>query len=931
MLRITKSKSAGAAVDYFRKALRSADYYMEGREVTGLWHGLAASRLGLTGQVRDKDFIAVLNNRTPDGQKLTARDRPNRVPMIDFTFNAPKSVSLLWAMTQDDRFVQAHNIAVNEAMVEVERNMETRVRRGNAAFSEKSRKTGNAIWASFQQDTARPVDGTPDPHLHTHCTLVNATFDPVEKRYKAVEIKNIVGERSYYEAVYHAALASEFRKIGYEIERHGKWWDIAGVPRALIEKFSQRTQEIEAAAEKAGEISAAQKAALGVRTRSEKEEEIGTADIQTIVATRLDVKERGVLQRVVRKAAKGGATATRKSLSDIWSYGIDKAFERSSIAFEKRVMDDALRFGFGDVRLADMKVMASRATLVRGNLNGRSIISTQEMLALEERMIAIGRKGRASCKRLGHADYEISKDFLNDRQRLAIHHIWQSRDRIMIVEGDAGVGKTSGVLAEATAGIKAAGYKVATFAPTSGAVRELSKAVKAPAYTVARLLKDTRLQDTLSGGVFMVDEAGQLGVRDMTALFEIADKRHCRIILSGDTKQHGAIAAGDAMRLLQKRCGLKTARVTEIVRQKGAYRDAVAALANGDMKTGWKRLEKMGAIIEISGVERFDKVAMDYIGEVGTGRSALVVAPTHREKDAITERIRSGLKHTGALKQRDKQIHRLEDTKWTQAERRDGDLYETGMIVKAFQNMPSGIKRGERLQVIAKDDRGIPIIQAEDGRVCALPLAKAEHFKVYREASLPLAAGDLVRITEQGRDVRGRRLATGTILELKSINRNQEMLFTNGIKLDARFGHLDHGYCSTSYAAQGRTVDTVIASMGAQSEAAIYREQFYVTASRGRSAVRIYTDDREAIGRAISNSSQRLSATELFEGLSSNKDKVERQAHLKGLSVRLAADDKHRIGKTRNGFEANATPEPHVIANKSQMEKVNEPRRGIDI
>ena len=168
----------------------------------------------------------------------------------------------------------------------------------------------------------------------------------------------------------------------------------------------------------------------------------------------------------------------------------------------------------------------------------------------------------------------------------------------------------------------------------------------------------------------------------------------------------------------------------------------------------------MGAVIETQGENRFDEVAADYIGEAELGRSVLVVAPTHREKDAISDRIRRQLSLSGKLGDDGRDVLRLRDTRWTEAERRDADRYQSGMVVKTFQNMP-GLKAGSRLNVVGRGEHGVVLVWTPDGDERALPLDRAKHFKVYRRETLSLAEGDLVRLTEQGVARDGQKLPTG--------------------------------------------------------------------------------------------------------------------------------------------------------------------------
>ncbi len=107
MLRITSSESPQAAKEYYGQALSRGDYYFQGQEITGHWNGRAAASLGLDGPVGHEDFLRLMDNLRPDGRQLTARNVANRRPGYDFTFDVPKSVSLLYALGHEERVLSA--------------------------------------------------------------------------------------------------------------------------------------------------------------------------------------------------------------------------------------------------------------------------------------------------------------------------------------------------------------------------------------------------------------------------------------------------------------------------------------------------------------------------------------------------------------------------------------------------------------------------------------------------------------------------------------------------------------------------------------------------------------------------------------------------------------------------------------------------------
>ena len=174
MIRISQQDSAAAAKSYYSKA----DYYSEGQELVGSWGGKGADRLGLSGTVDKQSFERLCDNLDPKtGKQLTVRTRAERRVGYDFTFSVPKSVSLLYGRTGDHHILDAFRTSVNETMREMEGEMKTRVRTGR---QDGDRVTGNMVWGEFIHTTSRPVDGIPDPQLHSHVFVFNSTWDEEE-------------------------------------------------------------------------------------------------------------------------------------------------------------------------------------------------------------------------------------------------------------------------------------------------------------------------------------------------------------------------------------------------------------------------------------------------------------------------------------------------------------------------------------------------------------------------------------------------------------------------------------------------------------------------------------------------------------------------------------------------------------------------------
>ncbi|MBV8969320.1 MAG: relaxase domain-containing protein [Verrucomicrobia bacterium] len=194
MLNIEVNRSAEGVERYFDRELAVSDYLMK---EPGVWAGRAADRLGLRGPVERTQFVALLRNEDPtDGKRLTARMNTSRLENGEtvsnrqvgygLVFGVPKSLSMYLAITGDQVAENIARSAVDETMRAMEIEMLCKVRKGGL---DEDRRTGEMLYSKFFHRDSRPIDGLSDPHWHVHCFVHNATFDPVEKRWKAGQFR----------------------------------------------------------------------------------------------------------------------------------------------------------------------------------------------------------------------------------------------------------------------------------------------------------------------------------------------------------------------------------------------------------------------------------------------------------------------------------------------------------------------------------------------------------------------------------------------------------------------------------------------------------------------------------------------------------------------------------------------------------------------
>lgn len=918
MLRMTVCTNAKGAIDYFDHSLSIGDYYVKGQECVGLWHGKGAWTLGLKNlespaEVTRKQFSALAMNTHPTkGGPLTERTTGNRRIGYDINFHPPKSVTLVNEIARDQAMEYAVRSTVREIMEQMEADMKCRVRVGGA---EHDRNVGNLCWAEFIHFTARPVDGIPDPHLHAHCFTFNAVWDGVEQKWKAGQFGDLKRDAPFYEACFHSRLAEKIVAAGYTIERRGKSWEISHVPDEAIRICSRRTSEIEAKAKELGITDAEAKSKLGAKTRKHKQLDIPIDELRQTWRERLGPKLVAAIEKGSKVGRGGIGFGIEKSAEKAIDYAVGVSFERQSVISDKELLTAAMRRSVGAVSLGELQqLLETDARFIRKESDGVKRITTKEIMAEEERMIAFARDGRGTQNAIA-PDHVIKDQRLNEQQRAAVMHTLQSNDRVVMIQGGAGTGKTT-LMTEAINAMNGSWLKrqvvgdIATvLAPSADASRGVLRDEGFKnADTLAKFLVSKKMQDAASGGVLWIDEAGLVGSRTMAKVCEIAEKIGARIILSGDPAQHRAVERGDPLRLFRDYAGVEPSYVTEIQRQRGLYKSAVEHLNRGEIAQGFDGLKKLGCFHEAKEEIAHKQIAYDYVTSIQKKQSSLIVSPTHAECRKITQAVRTELEERKEIRGKARKYDRFEDLRWTQAEKEQRDLYQKGMVVQFHQNVP-GFTAGKHYSVIGRIPGGGVLVSGAK----LLPCERAKQFNVYQhhKKDTELKRGDMVRITANGKSVhapsrplsRPHALNNGSTYKVAGFTPRGHIRLTNGWVIDKNYGHLTHAYCTTSHSSQGKTVDRIFLAESASSFGAASAEQFLVSVSRARKECIIYTDDLDGLRRNVEKHLMRPMAVEL-----SDKHESERLEEL----AKKAAQERAR-GRSRE-FEK----EKHQRVNREQ-------------
>jgi conjugative relaxase-like TrwC/TraI family protein len=881
MLNITAQQNSACAKAYFAKS----DYYasVDEQEILGQWGGRAAAMLELSGKVDKPSFDRLCDNLHPKtGQPLTRITREDRRVGYDFTWSAPKSISVLQALTGDESIMNAWRDSVRATMDEMESEMQVRVRKNG---QDTDRTTGNWVWSEFVHLTSRPVNNVPCPQLHSHIFCQNMSFDAAEGQWKAGQFGAIKTCGYYWQSVQQARFALKLEELGFSTRPTKDAFEIVGVPQSVIQKFSQRTSVIERIAAKLGITDAKRKAALAATTREKKNDTIPYRELLTVWDGWLTPEERAALLEVSDKARPRSVTAENERHA---TFAIDHTFERTSIAEQRRLLTLALRHGVGRVAPEGVRAEIDAHGLLTREIDGKVWVTTKEVLADERQMLAFANKGKGACWPIATSGPIRFRDGRLDRDQLrAVRHVLNSNDRVMLIMGQAGTGKTA-LAREAVTQIEDRGKPVVILAPSAQASRGVLRDQEGfkEADTLARFLLDENMQEAAKDGVVWLDEAGLVATHDMVRLFDLAGKLNARIVAVGDHHQMASVGRGAAFRALQEIAKLPVAEVAEIKRQiVPAYRDAVKSLAKGKAAEGFDKLDKLGWIKLLPAWDQYRPVAEAYVSHVENKQDSLIVCPTHAEAALIVSEVRKELKSRELLGEDERLVPRLVPLQWTEAERGDLHRYGGDEILR-FQRNVGSFRAGQQVRA--------------GGVLDQLAKIKPKYFSVFAAEQIPLAAGEVVRVGFNCKSKDGKhQLNNGASYRVKQFTRGGDLVLDNGWVLDANAGAVAYGYTSTAHAAQGRTTDHLILVQSTMSRGAASREGFYVGISRGKKSAVIFTDDRRALREAVQKSDPRITATELLQSprvtlWQRMRKKIERVEQAAWWSVQKAASDIQR-------------------------------------
>lgn len=265
--------------------------YLE-KEAIGNWIGTGAQMLGLPQQVSAQEFRAIRRGEHPEtGESLRVRrivDRHYHKPwgletyrareLYDLTISAPKSVSVQNII--DPRMADAHNLAVAGLRHEMEQ------------------LCGAMVVAAYGHEYSRKLD----PQIHTHYVAANLAHDG--EKWRTLHVNNLYRAHAEITDHYRQRLTTIIAEWGYRID----YPELADVPLAIKQRFSQRSQERESAVrnhmERYGMTERPSNKEIAVIIREHREEKISISPdvIRESLLARLAPSERQSLRELAERA-----------------------------------------------------------------------------------------------------------------------------------------------------------------------------------------------------------------------------------------------------------------------------------------------------------------------------------------------------------------------------------------------------------------------------------------------------------------------------------------------------------------------------------------------------------------------------------------------------------------------------------------------------
>jgi conjugative relaxase-like TrwC/TraI family protein len=781
-------------------------------------HGDLVAALGFTdgAAITERDLTNLLSSRDAAGNLIA---REHKVIGIDLTFSAPKSVSVAGLLTdRDPSIIAAHDRAVLETMREVER-----YTAGTQLFRDgevSSVKTGNMAYVTVRDGFNREHE----PHLHTHVVVMNLTA--YGDKIMALDGRQIMRHdfNKVWGAMYRAKLAANLKEAGHSVSYTKKGeLRLDSVSLDVEQEFSTRRAEIVAAKKRGVRDMEAWR-----KTRKEKAPDVEKGGVFADWQARLEqyqtktVAQNRADSQAAREAWTRDANFSIEAIQELagergdteagcWQAAARRATERTATVTANALITEYLTELARSEAWAPITYSVAEQRLIGEVRAGRLLVTddgrytTWEMTRADRECVRDREAPAALALRPDDAKSLVAEYVrksrglglrgLSDQQAAAAAGILSADRGTVVVQGDAGAGKTTMLKAvQDIAGQK--GWETVGLAIQGIAARNLQEESGISSSTVSSYLARERTADReqllepRASRLIVIDEASMNDSRGLAELMRLADKHGDKIVLVGDRNQIQSVGAGRPFdRLVETaEASGQLLSLCENYRQRDPnLREAVNIARDGKMRESLDILARTGRITEIQ-----DKTLRRMVVASLYDKDTLIVTGSKESRDDLNFLIRDGLAKRAII---DLATARTYELTWRDADgmrhavQRELAVGDVITFLKNDYRKDFDVRNGERGEVIRTSARGLSV-RLEDGRVVDVDIQ--------------------------------------------------------------RYAALDYGYAMTTYKSQGQTYNKVVVDADTSISQLQDQRNTYVQITRARDDVRVFTDDQAELREVAS-------------------------------------------------------------------------------
>jgi conjugative relaxase-like TrwC/TraI family protein len=852
----TEKYNKEQAVGYFFKEEEQQGY--KRNEAESFFGGRGNKFMGET--VTEELFRAWL----PD-KEISARD---------FTFTAPKSFSVVTELNEElrEKLLEIQQNAVCSTMQYIEQHViATRLSHGSG----KDRKfeyvyPGKIEWAAFIEHSSRAGD----PNLHNHIVVANRVF--VNGKEYSIDWGDVLDLQLEIGKTYREILANGLIQAGIKInitDYKNFFFEIDGIEESTIETFSKRSKEIDEEFKKLkkempDKSDAELKEMANLSTRNKKE------NLETLEELRdrwkkespqeINVNLVEPARLATEDEIKKAVEAAGRKLTENKSYFSDlalKSYAKQYLISENLTYKEE---GYSDRPIEKaIKDMIKHKEFIK---IGHDAYTTKEIRRSEKNIIFRAKESSGKFEEIvkkNSAIQEINEyenmmnekfklegkefKFTNDQKR-ALEALLTSENGFVVIQGDAGTGKTTLLKAFKDISEKRQ-IDIVGLSTTAVAVEEIAKQGGIESTkTVEKFILEGKtkkeFEDTAGKRIYIMDESSMISTPKLDEVTSIAEKENARSVLLGDKKQIKSIGAGGMFEKMQKSNDITFIELKESIRQKDQFlKEAVRTIADGHITEGLKMFDEKQKIREIKDKdELFQKMTDKFVSAEDIDNMFMLTAK-NKDRVELNRITREKLKDLNKINKEEVKINVRESKNIGDEDKNHIWNYESGDIVVKG-------KHAYEVKNIDKENSLITAVNVYSGKEINMQANKSN--KVYIEADRNFSVNDKIVFLQNDYVLGVRNSNTGYIKNIETLGDGNYKLDVNIAKQNepeeiisfntSNYNYFTHAYALTSFKSQG----------GTKNEAIMYadrttKNEMYVEVSRARLNVEIFTTDKETL------------------------------------------------------------------------------------